>query len=79
MKKIFIAVVTLLALLIFNPTADVAIAVGKAPDNITNKAQARILARRAAQIMAIKDNNGKLPQSISETWDENKGEYIIQY
>ena len=81
MKKLLIAVATIFTMNFFvcSQNAEAAVAVGKAPINISNPAQARMSARRAAQVVAIKNNGGKAPQVISESWNSSTGEYTIQY
>ena len=81
MKKIILIIVTILAVNIFGgfSSAEAAVAVGKAPENVSNPAQARMMARRAAQVIAMKNNGGHVPQVISENWDSASGEYTILY
>ena len=81
MKKIILILATMFALNIFGgfASAEAATAVGKSPVNISNPVQAKLMARRAAQVIAIKNNGGKAPQIISENWNPATGEYIIEY
>lgn len=81
MKKIIIILATIFAVNIFGGfvSAEAATAIGKSPANISNPAQAKLMARRAAQVNAIKNNGGKAPQIISENWNPVTGEYIIEY
>ena len=81
MKKIIIILATIFAVNIFGglPSVEASTAVGKAPMNISNIVQAKLMARRAAQVIAIKNNGGKAPQVISENWNPVTGEYTIQY
>ena len=81
MKKIIIILATIFAVNIFGDFAptEAATVIGKAPANSSSPAQARIMARRAAQVIAIKNNDGKIPQVISENWNPSTGEYSIQY
>lgn len=81
MKKIILILATFLTVNIFGglQVAECSTAIGKAPTSVSNPAQARLMARRAAQVMAMKDNGGQVPQVISENWNSNSGEYVIQY
>lgn len=81
MKKIIIILATIFAVNMFGgfSSTEAATAVGKSPANISNPAQAKMMARRAAQVIAIKNNGGKVPQIISENWNSFTGEYIIEY
>ena len=81
MKKIIIILATIFAVNIFGgfSSTEAATAIGKSPANISNPAQAKLMARRAAQVIAIKNNGGKVPQVISEDWNPATGEYTIQY
>lgn len=72
MKKMF-AILSAIFVLNFGVSqVDAAVAIGKAPSG-TIGAQARILAKRAAQVVALKDNGGKNPKVIAESWDEKTG------
>lgn len=76
-KKVLTAIVIMTCLFTATPsTSEAATAVGLAPTGMVG-AQARVMARRAAQIIAIRDCGGKMPQVISESWDGNQ--YIINY
>lgn len=81
MKKIILILATIFAVNIFGgfSSVEAATAVGKSPVNISNPAQAKLMARRAAQVIAMKENGGKVPQVISENWNPATGEYIIEY
>ena len=81
MKKIIVILATIFAMNIFGGLSSVEAetAIGKAPENFSNPAQAKIMARRAAQVIALKNNGGKLPQIISENWNPVTGEYTLQY
>ena len=81
MKKIIIILATIFAVNIFGgfSSVEAATAIGKSPANISNPAQAKLMARRAAQVIAIKNNGGKVPQFISENWNPATGEYTIEY
>lgn len=81
MKKIIILLTMIFAVNIFGgfSSSEAATATGKSPVNISNPAQAKMMARRAAQVIAIKNNGGKVPQVISENWNPATGEYTIQY
>ena len=80
MKKIIVILATVFAINFFNySVVEGATVTGKAPDGIANQAQARILAKRAAQVLAIKNNGGKVPQIISESWDSETKEYTIEF
>lgn len=81
MKKIILILATIFAVNIFGgfSSVEAATAVGKSPANISNSVQAKLMARRAAQVIAIKNNGGKVPQVISENWNPATGEYTIEY
>lgn len=79
MKKTFVIVSVILSMFVLCFKVEAAVAIGKAPANISNPVQAKLMARRAAQVVAIKNNGGKVPQVISENWNPNTGEYTIQY
>lgn len=79
LKKVLTALVVTTCLFTTTPsTSEAATAIGLAPTGMIG-AQARVVARRAAQIIAIRDCGGKMPQIISEAWNPNSGEYIINY
>lgn len=59
-------------------TSEAATAIGIAPVG-TVGAQARVMARRAAQVIAIRNCGGRMPQIISEAWNPDLGQYIINY
>ncbi|MBQ9441394.1 MAG: hypothetical protein IJU55_00065 [Selenomonadaceae bacterium] len=81
MKKIILILATIFAVNIFGgfSSVEASTAVGKSPANISNSVQAKLMARRAAQVIAIKNNGGKVPQVISENWNPATGEYTIEY
>lgn len=77
LKKVLTTLVIMTCLFTVTPsTSEAATAIGIAPTG-TVGAQARVMARRAAQVVAIRDCGGKMPQIISESWDGNQ--YIINY
>lgn len=79
LKKVLTALVIMTCLFTATPhTSEAATAIGIAPVGMVG-AQARVMARRAAQVVAIRDCGGKMPQVISEAWNPNSGEYIINY
>lgn len=78
-KKVLTALVVMTCLFTATPhTSEAATAVGIAPVGMVG-AQARVLARRAAQVMAIRNCGGRMPQIISEAWNPDLGQYIINY
>lgn len=78
MKKLIIMMTIIFSVANFH-TAEATTAIGKAPTNISNPVQAKLMARRAAQVIAIKNNGGQVPKIISEDWNPSTGEYTIQY
>ena len=78
MKNAIVIITLISSIFCFASDVEAATAVGKAPAN-TVGAQARIMARRAAQVIMMRDNGGRVPQIISEKWDETTKEYSIEY
>ena len=79
MKKTIVIITVIVSVIFASSDVEAATAVGKAPAGLSNPAQARIMARRAAQVIAMRDNGGKVPQIISENWNPETGEYTIEY